>query len=57
MPVEITVKVGKVGNSLKVTIPQEMTYYLDIKEGDMLGLTLTDKQIVLRKLPKPTPKK
>lgn len=50
MPIELKVKVGKVGNSLKITIPRAITDRLEIKEGDTLGVQLTDGEILIRKV-------
>ena len=50
MPIELQVRVGKVGNSLRITIPRPITDKLKIKKADSLGVTLTDGEIVLRKL-------
>jgi len=50
VPIELKVKVGRVGNSLRVTLPKPVLDQLNIKEGDILGLSITDGEIVLRKL-------
>lgn len=42
MPFEPKVKLGKVGNSFRVTIPVEMIGDLGWKEGDMLRIGLDD---------------
>ena len=42
MPFEPKVKLGKVGNSFKVTIPSEMIQDLNWKEGDILRIGLDD---------------
>jgi bifunctional DNA-binding transcriptional regulator/antitoxin component of YhaV-PrlF toxin-antitoxin module len=42
MPFEPRVKLGKVGNSFRVTIPVEMIGDLGWKEGDMLRIGLDD---------------
>jgi putative addiction module antidote len=43
-------KLVKVGNSLRITIPKEIVEALGLKEGDILGISLTDSQISIRKL-------
>jgi putative addiction module antidote len=43
-------KLVKVGNSLRITIPKEIVEALGLKEGDTLGISLTDSQISIRKL-------
>jgi AbrB family looped-hinge helix DNA binding protein len=50
MPFEPRVKLGKVGNSFKITIPMEMIEDLKWKEGDTLriGLENDDKLIIHR---------
>ncbi len=50
MPVEFKMKLVKVGNSLRVTIPAEICDALKLSEGDTLGLTLTDGEIRVRKV-------
>ncbi|MFZ0896700.1 MAG: AbrB/MazE/SpoVT family DNA-binding domain-containing protein [Candidatus Nitrosopolaris sp.] len=42
MPFEPRVKLGKVGNSFRVTIPVEMIGDLGWKAGDMLRIGLDD---------------
>jgi len=50
VPLELTVKVGKLGHSLRITLPKPMTDQLNIKAGDTVGLSLTDGEIKIRKL-------
>ncbi len=50
MPVEFKMKLVKVGNSLRVTIPTEICDALKLVEGDTLGLTLTDGEIKVKKI-------
>jgi len=50
MPIELKVKVGRVGNSLKITIPRVITAKLEIREGDTLGVQLMDGEILIRKV-------
>jgi antitoxin component of MazEF toxin-antitoxin module len=49
MPFEPKVKLGKVGNSFKVTIPSEMIQDLGWKEGDVLRIGLDDLTLTVRK--------
>lgn len=42
-------KLCKVGNSLRVTIPKPVVDGLVLKKGDTLTLTVTDHEIVIRK--------
>jgi AbrB family looped-hinge helix DNA binding protein len=52
VPLELKVIVGKLGHSLRITLPKPMTDQLGIKKGDTVGLSLTDGEITLRKLEK-----
>ncbi len=49
MPFEPKVKLGKVGNSYRVTIPMEMISDLDWKEGDMLRIGMEDSKLSIRR--------
>jgi len=49
MPFEPKIKLGKVGNSFKVTIPSEMIQDLGWKEGDILRIGLDDNVLRVRK--------
>jgi AbrB family looped-hinge helix DNA binding protein len=49
MPVEFKVKVVKVGNSLRITIPKEVAESMKLKAGDIVKVSLTDDEIVVRK--------
>jgi antitoxin component of MazEF toxin-antitoxin module len=42
LPAVFEVKIGKVGNSLKITLPRPACEGLGLKAGDMLILTVTD---------------
>jgi len=44
------VKVVRVGNSLRMTIPKEVTRALDIEEGDTLEVGLNDHSIIVKKI-------
>lgn len=48
--VELKVRLGKIGNSMRVTIPKEIVEALKLKEGDILRIDITkDNLIRLRK--------
>lgn len=49
MPFEPKVKLGKVGNSYRVTIPMDMISDLGWKEGDILRIGLDDTRLTVRK--------
>lgn len=49
MPIEIRIKAVKVGNSIRMTIPQEVTSYLGIRPGDTLLVSLDDHTMKVRK--------
>lgn len=49
MPFEPKVKLGKVGNSYRVTIPMEMISDLGWKEGDMLRVGMDENKLTIRK--------
>jgi putative addiction module antidote len=42
-------KLSKVGNSLRLTIPKPVMEGLGLKEGDMLVLSVSDSEIKVRK--------
>jgi AbrB family looped-hinge helix DNA binding protein len=50
MPVKFKIKVVKIGNSLRVTIPKEITEAVDLKKGNMVEVYLDDDKIIIRKL-------
>jgi antitoxin component of MazEF toxin-antitoxin module len=49
MPFEPKVKLGRVGNSFKVTIPLEMIEDLKWKEGEVLRIGMEDSGLVIHK--------
>lgn len=49
MPFEPKVKLGKVGNSFKVTIPADMIEDLGWKEGEILRIGLDENRLIIRK--------
>ncbi len=50
MPVEFKMKVVKIGNSLRMTKPKEIVHAINITAGDVVGISLTDNQFIVRKL-------
>lgn len=49
MPVKFKMKVGKIGNSLRVTIPKEVAETIGLKAGDMVNISLDDSRIIICK--------
>jgi antitoxin component of MazEF toxin-antitoxin module len=49
MPFEPKVKLGKVGNSFKITIPIDMIEDLGWKEGDVLRIGLDDSRLIIHR--------
>lgn len=49
MPVIFDVKAGKVGNSIKITLPRPVTEGLEIKPGDILQVTVSDHKMEVKK--------
>jgi bifunctional DNA-binding transcriptional regulator/antitoxin component of YhaV-PrlF toxin-antitoxin module len=49
LPVKFESSVMQVGNSLRITIPQEVSKYLDIEKGDIVELWTENHSIVLEK--------
>jgi AbrB family looped-hinge helix DNA binding protein len=49
VPIPFTVKVVKIGNSLRMTIPKQITDYLKIAEGDTLEIVVTDHTMTVKK--------
>jgi putative addiction module antidote len=49
LPIEFKVKVAKIGNSLRATIPKPVADGIGLKRGDTLILTVTDSEIRIRK--------
>ena len=50
VPIPFKVKVVKIGNSLRMTIPKQIADYLKITEGNTLEVTVTDNIISIRKV-------
>jgi AbrB family looped-hinge helix DNA binding protein len=49
MPVQFKMKLSKVGNSLRLTIPKPVVDSLGLKEGNILVLSVSDHEITVRK--------
>jgi AbrB family looped-hinge helix DNA binding protein len=49
MPVKFKMKLAKVGNSLRLTIPKPVVDGLGLKKGDFLVLSVSDSEISVRK--------
>lgn len=49
MVVRFQVKVGKIGHSLRVTIPKEIAEALEIQLGDAVYVWTDDKRIIMEK--------
>ena len=49
VPVPFKIKVGKVGHSLRITIPKEIAEYLNIKEGDVVLVFVSNSEIVVKR--------
>ena len=49
MPVKFESSVMRVGNSLRITIPQEISKYLDIEKGDTIELWTNNHNIIMEK--------
>jgi len=49
MPLTIRVKISKIGNSLRMTIPKPVIQALGWKEGDLLEVGITDDSMIVRK--------
>ena len=49
VPIKFAVKVGRVGNSTKITIPTNDKEYLDLKDGDTVFLYEENGRIILEK--------
>lgn len=49
MPIPFKVKVVKIGNSLRMTIPKQITDYLKIEAGAILEITVTDNIMNVKK--------
>lgn len=49
MPVEFKISVVKVGNSLRMTIPKEIAQALDIDKGDIVLVSMTNGEMLVKK--------
>lgn len=49
MPLTIQVKLTKIGNSLRITVPKDVARTLDWKEGDILEIGLDNHYMTVKK--------
>jgi antitoxin component of MazEF toxin-antitoxin module len=49
MPVKFEIKVVQVGNSLKITIPKELSRHLELKKGDTVSMWSDNSHVILEK--------
>jgi putative addiction module antidote len=49
MAVKFKIKVVKVGNSLRVTIPKEIAEAIKVKTGDLVNISLENSRIIICK--------
>jgi len=49
VPVPFKVKVVKIGNSLRMTIPKPVVDYLKIAVGDVLEVVVQDSEMLVKK--------
>jgi len=49
MPVKFEIKVVKVGESLKVTVPKEIAKHLGLKKGDTVDMWADDHHLIVEK--------
>ena len=52
MPIEFKIKVVKIGNSLRITIPKEIVESMKLRAGDTVGVSLSNNEIVVRRITK-----
>ncbi len=50
MPVVFRVKLGKTGNSLRITVPRPIVEGFGWKKGDQIVMFVADQEITLRKM-------
>jgi antitoxin component of MazEF toxin-antitoxin module len=49
MPIKLKVKLSKVGNSLKMTVPKPALWALKWEEGDMLEIDVEEDTMIVKK--------
>jgi putative addiction module antidote len=49
VPVKFKIKVGKVGNSLRVVIPREIAEHVGLKKGDTIEMWADDGHVIIEK--------
>ena len=50
MPLTIRVKIAKMGNSLRMTIPVDVARALDLNDGDYVEIGITDSFMIVKKV-------
>ena len=50
MPLTIRVKIAKMGNSLRMTIPVDVARALDLNDGDYVEIGITDSSMIVKKV-------
>jgi AbrB family looped-hinge helix DNA binding protein len=49
VPIPFKVKIAKIGNSLRITIPKPVADYLELSKGDILEIVVTDHNMTVKK--------
>lgn len=49
MPIEFEISVVKVGNSLRMTIPKQITKAMNLNKGDVLLVGMTNGDMIVKK--------
>ena len=57
MPVVFRVKLGKTGNSLRITLPRPVVEGFDWREGDEIVLFVSEGEVIVRKAKDSKPKR
>jgi putative addiction module antidote len=50
MAVKFKIKVVKIGNSLRITIPKEVAEAINLKAGDLVDISLENNCIIVHKI-------
>jgi putative addiction module antidote len=56
MAVKFKIKVVKIGNSLRITIPKEVAEAINLKAGDLVDISLENSCIIVHKIEQEQPK-
>lgn len=57
MSVKFTIRVVKIGNSLRMTIPKEIAEAIHLKAGDFVNVSLETNQVIVCKIKESEKKK